>query len=183
MVMGLTACPPKCDIRYIDFGKVPEEASAMVPYLDGETYGFRHSGGQEIFFLTERDTNTITDQWDECTQLTYGSDHIRMTADYPIFDIGFWILKNDTASIYHSASIGLASFILPLTADNQPDRFNYYDSLYLMKQWFRKVYEVVPVFSTQTKPEDILADTMWYNTEFGILKFTMSSGEFFEFIP
>lgn len=183
MVAVLTACPPKCEMRYLDFGEVPAEASALVPYEDGESYGFRHSGGKEIYFHTERDTSTIIDYWDECTQLSYGSDHIRMTADYPIFDISFRIFKNDSASVYFHASIGGASYALPLTEDYQPDRFTFYDSLYLMETWFRKVYEMEPVYSTQAKPEDILADTMWYNTEFGILKFTMSSGEYFEFIP
>lgn len=183
MVMMLTACPPKCEMRYIDFGKVPAEASAMVPYEDGGSYGFRHSGGKEIYFHTVRDTSTIIDHWDDCTQLSYGSDHVQMTADYPIFHISFRIYKNDSTSVYFHASIGDASYALPLMEDYQPDRSTFYDSLYLMEQWFHQVFKVVPVFSTQAKPEDILADTMWYNSEFGILKFNMSSEEFFEFIP
>jgi hypothetical protein len=49
-------------------------------------------------------------------------------------------------------------------------------------QWFRDVYKGIPVYSPHAIPGEIIADTLWYNTEFGILKFTMSSGEYFEII-
>lgn len=181
-VMGLvlTGCPPNCEYSLVNFGTLSDEVLEMIPYEDGESYGFRHSEGEQLSFLATRETSMISNYWDECTEVTYASDYTIMVPDYPLFDIRIWIYKADSTRVLHQAIIGTSSFILPLTEEPFEDFYQFYDSIYLQEKWFSDVYEIEPLYSPYQNPKSILADTLWFNTEFGILKFTMTSGEYYE---
>ncbi|MFO7668664.1 MAG: hypothetical protein R6W31_03310 [Bacteroidales bacterium] len=179
----LTACPPRCDLITLDFGELSGEVLEMVPYIHGASYGFRHSAGQEVYFLVDRQNSVITDFWEECTQVTYGTDHTIMMPDYPLFDMGFWIYKVDSIHVMHQATIGTSTFILPLTQAYDPGFGKLLDSVKVSGKWFRDVYRVIPLNSAYQTQGEILADTLWFNTDFGILKFTMTGGEYFEILP
>ncbi len=182
MCAVLTACPPRCDLISLNFGELSPEVLEMVPYIHGASYGFRHSAGQEVYFLVDRQTSVITDYWEECTQVTYGSDRTIMMPDYPLFDMGIWIYKVDSTHVMHQATIGTSSFILPLTHECDPGSCTVLDSVMVNGKWFRDVYRVVPLNSDYQPQGEILADTLWFNTDFGILKFTMTGGEYFEIL-
>jgi len=166
----------------MDFGELSPEVLEMVPYVHGQSYGFRHSAGQEVHFLVERQTSLVTEYWGECTRVTYGSDHTVMMPDYPLFDMGFRISKVDSMHVMHQATIGPSTFMLPLEHECDPGSCTVLDSVRVNGKWFRDVYRVIPLNSGYQTQGEILADTLWFNTDSGILKFTMTGGEFFEIL-
>ncbi len=184
MVMGLvlTACPPNCNSEIRDFGTLPEEALAMVPYQDGESYRFVHSAGQEINFLASRKTTEETEHWDPCGGIIYERNNTNLVPDYPIFNIILSMAKTDTTDWGAQAYLSSVTFPLANTDFYQIDH-KFFDSLSIAGEWYRDVYRIKGYKYNSVKENEIFPDSLWYNTEAGILKISMSNGEFYQIVP
>ncbi len=126
--MVLTACPPFCNSEIRDFGTLPEQALAMVPYLDGASYRFVHSGGQEINFLASRETTKETEYWDPCGGISYESNTTILVPDYPIFNISLEIAMPDSINWWIQAYISSVTFPL-VNLDYYQIDHSFFDSL------------------------------------------------------
>lgn len=179
MAMVLTACPPNCEYRLIDYGLLSEEALAWSPYVDGQSYSFIHSGGKKITFFCDRSREIRTAHWDDCTEVNYEVDLGTLTPDYPIFNCSVLIQKTDTTAYSCLISAGGSSFWLPSTIETDFGN-SYFDSLQFGQLWYREVYKIGNSRWDGNPPGQILADSIYYNTSHGILKILMSNGEYYE---
>ncbi|MDF1574885.1 MAG: hypothetical protein P1P86_06790 [Bacteroidales bacterium] len=175
----LTACPPPCDYHLIDFGSLSEEAISSSPYIDGQTYSFLHSEGYKISFYASRSREKQSDYYDECTEVRRESDLSTLTPDYPIFPCNIGIHKTDTARYECLIWAGGSSFWLPCTMEIDLGH-SYFDSIQIGQNWYREVYKMGNNWRDGIPEGQILADSIFYNTAFGILKIEMSNGEFYE---
>jgi len=181
VVLGtvLTGCPPPCDYMLIDYGALSLEAIACSPYQDGQSYSFLHSGGQKISFLANRTREIRTEYYDECTELRAESDLSVLSPDYPIFSCNVGISKTDSTRYHCLIWVGESSFWLPFTIEIDIGHI-YFDSLQIGQSWYREVYKIGNNWREELPEQQILADSIYYNTSKGILKILMSNGEFYE---
>ena len=179
MGLVLTGCPPPCEYKLIDHGTLNEGAISFSPYLEGQSYSFIHSGGQKVSFLASRTREKRTDFWDECVEVRSESDVTMLTPDYPIFTCNIAIHKTDTAWYECYISAGGSGFSLLFSSQNHTDH-PYFDSLQIGQNWYREVYKIENGWWDGNPEGQIQADSIYYNTSYGILKILMSNGEFYE---
>ncbi len=182
MVIVFTACPPFCDSEIRDLGTLPAEALAMVPYQDGESYRFVHSAGQEISFLASRETTQELEHWDPCGGISYESNTTILVPDYPIFSIVLGMAKTDSLHWAVQAYFSAVTFPLVNIDFNQIEHA-FFDSLVIAGEWYKNVYRIMGYKYNSGPANEIHPDSLWYNTEFGILKVSMNNGEFYQIIP
>ena len=163
MVIALTACPPFCNPEILDFGKLPEEALAFVPYEDGASYRFVHSAGQEIVFTASRESTEETENRDECRELRYEKNTCHLYPDYPIFSISLLIIKDDTAHWSVNAVVGSSNFLLPVNNETRVDHL-FLDSLEIDGAWYKNVYRIRSWDSFYNSGNGIRPDSLWYNS-------------------
>lgn len=179
MVMVLTACPPNCEYRLIDYGLLSEEALAWSPYVDGQSYSFIHSGGQVISFTASRTREIHSEYWDECLEIRYERDYTTLIPDYPIFNCNIDMFKSDSTRFEFYVRAGGSVFGLPFSEGiNIPH--GYYDSLLIGPYWYKEVYTMTNHVWDGNPPGQILAHKLIYNTSYGILKILMSNDEYYE---
>lgn len=175
----LTGCPPTCDYMLIDYGTLSEEAITCSPYMDGHSYSFIHSGGHKISFLASRTREIQSEYYDECTELRSESDLSVLSPDYPIFSCNVGIRKTDSTRYQALIWVGESSFWLPFTIQIDIGH-TYFDSLQFGQRWYQEVYKIGNNWREELPEQQILADSIYYNASFGILKILMSNGEFYE---
>ncbi len=175
----LTGCPPLCEYKLIEYGTLSDEAINCSPYLDGQSYSFIHSEGQEVSFLASRTREMQTDYYDECTEVRSESDLSILTPDYPIFSCNVGIRKSDTTQYSCLIWAGGSSFWLPFTIQIDFGH-TYFDSIQIGQNWYREVYKIGNNWRDGIPEGQILADSIYYNTSHGILKILMSNREFYE---
>jgi len=180
-VMGtvLTGCPPPCEYMLIEYGSLSEEAISCSPYNDGQSYSFIHSGGHKVSFLANRTREMRTEYYGECTEVRSESDLSTLTPDYPIFSFNVGIHKNDTTQYSCLIWVGSSSFWFPPTS-LMDHGHTYYDSIQMDQNLYREVYKMGNNWKDEIPEGQILADSIYYNTSYGILKILMSNGEFYE---
>lgn len=179
MALFLTGCPPPCEYMLMDYGSLSEEAIGCSPYLNGESYSFVHSEGQEISFLVSRTREMQTEYHDDCTELRLESDISMLTPDYPLFSCNVGMRKNDTAQYSCLIWVGESSFWLPFTVQIELGHI-YFDSVQIGQSWYRDVYKIGNNWREDFPEEQILADSIYYNTSHGFLKILMTNGEYYE---
>lgn len=174
-VFILYGCPP-CDREVIENGPLPQSALECVPYQDGENYKLKYSDELIISFTAERRTE---ENWQEsrgqwCGPEThYESNTTVLKADYPLFDIGFTMNNYDTNAIHCFAYIGESTFYIPVS-EFQQSNYEKTDTMIIDET----IYEDVFVMTiTTSSGETFLTDSLYYNFEFGILKYIKSNGE------
>jgi hypothetical protein len=175
----LTGCPPPCDYMLIDYGALSQEAIACSPYIDGHSYSFTHSGGHSISFLARRTREIQYEFTDECTEIRSESDLSVLFPDYPIFSCNVGMRKTDSTRYHCLIWVGESSFWLPFTIQTDIGH-TYFDSLQIGQKWYQEVYKIGNNWREELAEQQILADSIYYNTSFGILKILMSNGEYYE---
>lgn len=184
MVMVLTACPPNCSPVHLDYGTLPAEALELVPYQDGMNYGFMHSSGQEIHFQTHRETILEERSMDPCGSISFEKNTTKLFPDYPVFDMELVINKVDTIHYAAGIRISASSFLLPTWEEDWDENYTFFDSLTLNGVWFHEVYGIRrhEYFNSSKEPSGIYPDSLWYNTDLGILRVKMSNEEYYQIL-
>lgn len=183
MGLVLTGCPP-CNPIYWDYGTLPAEALELVPYQDGISYTFAHSAGQEIHFLASRESIKEENYMVPCGSVSFEQNTTKLVPDYPIFNMGIMITKNDTIHYSLGISVSNTIFMLPIYEGWEKNHV-YLDSLRLDHRWFYEVYRIKrhDYYSSSEELTGIFPDSLWYNSRFGILKVLMSNDEYYQVIP
>ena len=171
------ACPP-CDREIIENGPLPQSALDCVPYQDGEIYKLKYSEDLIINFTAERRTE---ENWQEsrgqwCGPEThYEENNTVLKADYPLFDIGFEMNNYDTTRIYCHAYIGNSGYYIPIPdSQHQVSYSEKFDSMFFDGNTYKDVYIMTSASSNDATSS---GDSLYYNYEFGILKYIRSNGE------
>jgi hypothetical protein len=174
----LYGCPP-CDPIIIDLGPLPASALAFVPYLEGQTYRLKHSGGLVISYTASRETRQeMPDYGRSCDHVyKYEVNSTKLTPDYPVYTFMFEISNPDTSRISCNLYFVHNHFtIAGGYEDLNPD--TYADSMLIGDQYFYQVYKIRNSGFFYDR-EPIYADSLYYNYEYGILQIKMSNGESF----
>jgi len=178
------ACWPCKEPVVVELGAIPDSILALVPYQDGESYEFEHSGGSVIMFESTR--SSYERYWKPCpselccdTIYLYNENQTSLRTNYPIFDFGM-ILANypNSRTFYFSVSIGRSHFEIPLNRDYQVD-YEYNDSLFLQDRWYPRVYSL-KLDSYNNIQDAVYPDSLYYSLSAGILKIGMSNEEFYQ---
>lgn len=182
MGLLLCACSEKCDPVFVDYGSLSEEVLGMVPYKEGETYRFKHSDGQVTSFRTKRELTGVNEYYENCIHVRREKDITLMSPDNPYFGISIEITHTDFSQVTHFATIGETSFLLPLTSDVGVD-YIHFDSIRLDRTWFYDVYRIKRYhydFKDFVTEKSGIADSLFYNTQQGIIRILMSAGDFYQ---
>lgn len=177
LIPFLYGCPV-CNkpIKTVDIGPIPDSLYKLVPYKDSTVNKFIHSNGYIISFQTSRKTE-VESSFDEC-----GCSEIRryyrnstiMISDYPAITIHLDIVHFD--SIFSSFGISIrnnyfenGNFIQKVFSKTKPD------STLVNGKYFKDifVFKNSDNFNNQT----LFADSLYYNTDKGIIKIFMTNGE------
>jgi hypothetical protein len=172
LAITLTSCPSEKCVED-DFGLLDESLCLKIPYQDGEIYYFKHSGGKIIPFTATRQVKSKTvEEYHKfsCYRYTYETDETVLEPDYPIPTISLSVSSNyHIVSIYHGHS-----------------NFEYSDSSYIPvifrdTLWIDSIQytdvKVLKSYSWREAPD--YADSLYYNSDHGILKILMKYGEYY----
>lgn len=166
----------------VDNGPLPDSVRLVVPYMNGENYKFQYSNGLVINFTAERE---IIDDIDygcaECFNFEqhYQRDIIKLTPDYPLFDISFEINNLDTTEIHCEINIGNRYYNIP-TNEQQTRHIEQLDSLLIDSVFYKNVFKLYTNYSINNQN---LTDSLYYNYKFGILKLIKSNNEIYTILP
>lgn len=171
----LNSCDP-CDPEIIDFGKLSEEEKSCIPYENDQIIRLTHNSGFSINFTCRRETLSEFLYCDECCdyQIKYEREIVTLTPDYPIFNIEFSIDNAQDTLIEYTCNIGYFAYYLPYT-----DTRYYQDSMQINENMYYNVYGLKSYDSFYSQ-DSIRPDSLYINKTEGILKISMSNGEYYE---
>lgn len=179
LIPVLQACPPiYCgDPQTIKFPPISESILSLNPYADGDTVYLKHSAGQSISFITSR---TKTEQMASCTECCdawiYEEDATVLLPDYPIGDFQITISGNENGQAdFYFFFAGATADIWFCENCVQP-----VDSVVIDGETFLSVYQLK--FDSYLADEQKLLspDSLYFNKDYGIIKLTMSNGEYYQ---
>lgn len=175
----LFGCWP-CDTVVVENGKLPDAALKYVPYIDGETYKFKHSNGLVINYKTNRETYDERTGCSECCEYAYHFEinSTILTPDYPIFNFQFQIDNQDTSNIQCNAAIGKNGFYIPTGNELDIAYFEKVDSIKIDTVYYYQVFKLKSNGNYYIQ-DSISVDSLYYNYEKGIIKIIMSNNESF----
>ena len=160
-----------------DVGEIPENINSLIPYADSQTFSLKHSEGQIINFTVERHTREeFFDCHKCCAVITkFRVCALRFFPDYPIFNMRAEISNLDSVRFDIYFSIGNAFFNLDINEEGQLNH-EIIDSILIDSIWH---YNIIGLKSEtySYNNEELHADSLFYNTEKGILKIIMSNAE------
>ena len=177
LIPFLYGCPV-CNkpTKIVDIGPIPDSLYKLVPYQDSSVYKFVHSNGYIVSFQTSRKTE-MESTFDECgcsELLKYYRNTTTMISDYPAISIQLDIIHSDSIS----SSIGIR------IQNNYFENGNFIqkvfstikiDSTLVNGKYFKNifVFKNYDSYNNQT----LFADSLYYNTDKGIIKIFMTNGE------
>lgn len=178
LVPILQACPPVfCEPKTINYPPLSEETLSFVPYKYGDSLLFVHSGGTKIAAHCTRIKTRESDGCSECcTQNSYEIDNTTITFDYPISE---FIIN---LSSFDSVHVELYVFFNP-SSINYPVGLHdmIKDSMLIDGKIYTQVY-TLPFYSQSYYSGEyfrLFADSLYYNSAYGVIKICMSNGEYF----
>jgi len=174
----LYGCWP-CDTIMIENGKLPDSALKYVPYINGETYKFKHSNGLEINYKTTRETY---EEWTSCSECCKYEYHFEinstiLTPDYPIFNLQFQIDNRDTLNYQCYASIGKYGFYIPTNNEHDIDYYEQVDSVQIDSVYYYQVFKLKSNYDNYYSRDSIYVDSIYYSYDKGIIKILLSNNE------
>lgn len=173
----LYGCPP-CDPVVVDFGPLPESALALVPYVNGQTYRFRHSEGLVINYTALRETRPEIHASRTCDfEHRFEMNSTKLTPDYPVYTFMLEVSNPDSSHIDFDIWFRNSSFTIPSGSEfSHP--LTYFDSVLIDDRYYYEVFRLRNQgyhFYTDT----LATDSIYYNYEYGILQINMTNGERF----
>lgn len=174
LFFGCFPCDPPAKV---EIGPLSDSALLMLPYVNGETYSFRHSNGFVVNFNAERLTH---DEWTYCHHCCeyiyhYEVDNTVLATDYPIFNINFRIDNANEPNLYFQAIFSRARFYIPTFTD-ELDYFEFADSLKVNDTFYYNVFKLKSD-AYGYPSQEIFVDSMYFSYEKGIIKILMSNDE------
>jgi len=174
----LSACRPCEPPLIIDNGRIPDSILNDVPYQDGHSYKFRHSGGLVIEFASTRQSR---EEWLRCErcckyEYKYEVNSTTLIPDYPVFNFGLDISNPDSANFQLTARVGYYYFYIP-AYDYPPENVDFTDSVLLDGKIYRNVFKLKSNYGSYYDRDILFADSMYYSYERGIIQIKMSNGE------
>lgn len=176
--IALSSCWP-CNTTVIDNGPLPDSALIFVPYIDGQTYSFKHSNGLVIDFSATRKTHAEWSGCSECCEYEYHYEvnTTLLTSEYPVFDM-FFRIDNMNAPYYHcSAAIGKYGFYIPTYNIIGNAEYEQVDSIAVDSTWYYKVFKLKADNLMFLPHDTIFVDSLYYSYNDGVIKIIMSNGE------
>ncbi|HRS19276.1 MAG TPA: hypothetical protein P5243_07215 [Bacteroidales bacterium] len=161
----------RCDSKTnYDSGTISEKSLQFVPYKENDTIRFVHSKGSIISFTVAR-THAKHADYDRCATFIIDEDKTILTPNYPIFSPVFTITQLDSLRISYDMYIQQTYFTI------NPEL--YIDSISLHTGTYYNVY-AIQGYREFPSSKTIKPDSLYYNTTYGILRITMSNGEWYE---
>jgi hypothetical protein len=162
----------------IDNGRIPDSILSCVPYQQGQTLKFRHSGGLVIGFSSTRQSR---DEWLRCDwccdyEYKFEVNTTTLTPDYPIFSLGFDLSNPDSKGFDFGARVGYYWFQIPSNS-YQAAYCGYADSLMIGEKKYYKVFKIKSNYGSSYDRDTIFADSMYYSYKQGLIQIMMSNGE------
>jgi hypothetical protein len=182
-LLSLLACGCGCygPSEIIDRGQIPDTILSQVPYQDGHSYPFTHSGGKVINFAAQRTSHDEFLDCERCCEFAYRYqvNETILTPDYPVFKLRIQMNSMDSAYYGHMIWVGNSAFYL--YAGN-PDsyHFDYADSLQFNGTWYPEVYSLTNTDLSWMIQDSIRPDSLYYNFSSGIIKIVMTNGEYYQ---
>lgn len=158
-------------ISTYDSGDISKETLLMVPYTNADTLTFIHSKGSLIHFTVSRSNQKHTDS-DHCATFTTAEDRTILQPDYPLFSPQIVINQYDSSRAYVILYINRANF-------NISSQELKLDSIQLQSHTYYNVW-AMEGYSEFPDSLTIKTDSVYYNTSHGILRITMTNGEWYE---
>jgi len=175
----LQACPFVCNTETKTLPPLSDSVLASVPYSRNEKVLFKHSSGHVITFNCSREKKLETWSCEECCDKTeYETDLTEMQPDYPISAITLYIVGGEDDEANLQIRFASESFELPLSHKAVIPA----DSLQFGGRMFYKVYQLAAYNYNYGYGvnHELYTDSLYYNFENGIIKITMTNGEYFE---
>jgi hypothetical protein len=179
LALLLSGCPP-CETIIIDNGPLQDWVLSMVPYTNGNQYNLKHSNGQVINYMAERESVKEIMECRHCCDYTfsYEINTTTLTPDYPVFSIRLELSNADTTRFEFAGSIGKYFFNIPTNHNYYSSNVLFADSALIGETYYKDVYKIMP-YNNGLWSDPIAVDTVYYNYTGGILLIKMSNEEFF----
>ena len=195
MMVVFTACPRHKEPIHKDFGKIPEQYLATVPYQNGDVFRMQHESDRVIIDFTvsrHRQKETGEDyiyleKFKPAPNFYYDYevDITKCTPDYPIFNVE--INFSNLYMLYEEEGMGsekqanlyaVGGARLPFIGEDQSN-YNVVDSLAVNGHYYHDVFKLKAEESYYNNEEEgsIRAEVYYYNYEKGLLGVIMSNGE------
>ncbi|MBE0662642.1 MAG: hypothetical protein IH597_09255 [Bacteroidales bacterium] len=183
LVLLLYGCVPCDDPIVLDNGPLPDSILAMVPYADGNVYSLQHSNGQIINFASTRFSETEVEDCHYCCDhtISYEINSTKLTPDYPVFSIDFWLSNADTIQYGFSCNVGKYFLNIPVHKHQYSVFLDYADSIQIGSTYYYDVFRIKP-YNHNLYNEPIKVDSVYYNRTEGIIFIKMSNEEYYSII-
>ncbi len=174
----LYACPLPCEPQRISVLPIPDSVSMLIPYKNGDTVNFQHSGGLVVPFVCQRDSSAEYACSDWCSPgQEYRLDETLLIPDYPISSVFVQLTKYDEQNLLFSISVANSSTVLNALHELS---FNL-DSLEVNQKWFYCVMALnLSSSENPNYPNKLRFDSVYYTQQNGIVRLTMSNGEYYD---
>ncbi|NLU39560.1 MAG: hypothetical protein GXX78_11825 [Bacteroidales bacterium] len=174
----LYACPLPCEPQRISVLPIPDSVSMLIPYKNGDTVNFQHSGGLVVPFVCQRDSSAEYAYSDWCSPgQEYRLDETLLIPDYPISSVFVQLTKYDEQNLLFSISVANSSTVLNALHELS---FNL-DSLKVNQKWFYCVMALnLSSSENPNYPNKLRFDSVYYTQQNGIVRLTMSNGEYYD---
>lgn len=194
MMVLLTACPQHKEPIYKDFGKIPEQYLATVPYQDGDVFRMQHESDRMVIeFTVSRHRQKETG--DDYIFLEkhkpapnyyydYEVDITKCTPNYPIFDVeinfsNIYMMYEEEGMASEGEKqanlFAVGSARIPFIGQDLSN-YNVADSLEINGRCYYDVFKLEADYYNEVEGT-IHAETYYYNYEKGLLGVIMSNGE------
>lgn len=174
----LYGCWP-CDSIIVENGTLPKSALKYVPYLDGNTYKFKHSNGFVISYKTNRKTEKVLERCEHCCKYKYSYEvnTTKLITNYPVFNLEFNIDNFDTLNYSCYATIGQGGFNIPINNDFDRELYQKVDSIKIGSEYYYQVFKMKSNNFGYDSQSSIYVDSLYYNYEKGVIKIILSNNE------
>lgn len=177
-LLMLYGCPPRCDPHPISLTPIPDSALALVPYQNGDTVVFMHSGGLLVSFVCLRETSSDSELVYDCyDQPESRIDNTTLSPLYPLNSIVLQLAKYDEQNFSFDLYTGRSSAFLNVF----DSAFFGIDSFYINDNCYNSVAGFKLHSSEYYNYKDLFGvDSVYYTVEKGILRMTMTNNEYFD---
>ena len=192
MLVLLTACPQHKEPVHKDFGRIPEQYLATVPYQDGDVFRMQHESDRVIIDFTvsrhrQKETGEDYIYLEKYKPVPnyyydYEVDITKCTPNYPIFDVEinfsniYMMFEEEGMGVEKQASlyaVGAARF--PFFGEDHSN-YDVADSSEINGHYYHDVFKLKADYYN-IEEGSIYAETNYYNYEKGLLGVIMSNGE------
>ncbi|MFA9389217.1 MAG: hypothetical protein ACERKD_05395 [Prolixibacteraceae bacterium] len=179
LILIFYGCPTPCGEMQINtVSPIADSILNYIPYHNGDEVILEHSAGTKIIFNAERESKTEISYCDRCCDSwEYHFDRTVLTPNYPIHPIVFELVKYEENYSDFNVTVGISTFRFP-TYDLSA---LVVDSILINNKMYFSVFTLKAAPNENYYGEEFafFADSLYYNSEFGILKLTMSNNEYY----